>query len=467
MGRGLEVGLNLTRRDRGTQTRARRNAAMADRVGYRAQRPIGGGISMIMITGVATLGVLLALAPQAHPSTEPASAGLLYGRVLTTAGEELEGFLRWDRNETHRADLLDGRAFIPREHAMEAEALDEELRRRRELERSVGLPGLRITWDEDDDAPLEATTASVRFGHVRSIEPRDRRALVTLADGTQLELAASSTDLGRSFRGLVVEDAARGAVELEWEDLARVDVLPAPADGLPTGRRLHGTLRTRDGSQWTGYVAWSLDESLSTDELDGEGPDGEMMEVSFGDVARVARESRRSARVRLRSGEEIVLDDTNDVGSDIPGIEITDPSFGRVVVEWDAFVSLDFHPRTEPSVEVPFGRSGPLRGTVLAVDGRTASGLVRWDNDEEHGWETLEARSGDVDVTIELGLVRSIERVGTSSRVTLHDGRVFDAHGTEDLGDLGDANRGIFVTPESGATTLVRWRDLKSATFEP
>jgi hypothetical protein len=266
----------------------------------------------------------------------------------------------------------------------------------------------------------------------------------------------------------VVEDAARGPVELEWEDLARVDFARAPGDLLPTGRRLHGTLRTRNGSEWTGYVAWSLDESLTTDELNGEGLDGEMTEIAFGDIARISRESRRSARVRLRSGDELLLEDTNDVGSDIPGIEITDPSFGRVVVEWDAFVSLDFHPRTEPPVDrEAFGGGAPLRGTVHALDGRSARGFLRWDNDEEHTWETLEARSGDVDVTIELGLVRSIERVGASARVTLHDGRVSDAHGTDDLGDLGDANRGIFVTPENGETLLIRWRDLKSATFEP
>jgi hypothetical protein len=351
--------------------------------------------------------------------------------------------------------------------------LDEELRRRRGLERSAGLLGLRITWDEDDTAPLEATPAAVRFGHVRALEPRDRRALLTLESGEEVELAASSSDLGRSFRGLVVEDVARGGVELEWEDLARVDFMPAPANRpSSSSRRLHGTLRTRDGSQWTGYVAWSLDESLSNDELDGEGPDGEMMEIAFGDVARIARESRRSARVRLRSGSELVLEDTNDVGSDIPGIEITDPSFGRIVVDWNAFVSLDFHPRAEPPLgKAGFGSGAPLRGTVLAKDGRTSSGWIRWDNDEAYTWDTLEARSGDVDLTIELGLVRSIERIGASSRVTLHDGRVFnvdgDGHGRDELGDLGEANRGIFVTPENGATTLVRWRELTSATFEP
>jgi hypothetical protein len=70
-------------------------------------------------------------------------------------------------------------------------------------------------------------------------------------------------------------------------------------------------------------------------------------------------------------------------------------------------------------------------------------------------------------VAIELGLVRSIERVGEASRVELHDGRTFLLQGSEELEDLGPSNRGIFVTPESGETTLVRWRDFASVTFEP
>ncbi|MGE0160781.1 MAG: hypothetical protein AB7T31_15365 [Gemmatimonadales bacterium] len=419
---------------------------------------------MSAITGVAAIGVWLALAPQSGPAPER-----IYGRVLTTAGEELEGYLRWDHNETHWSDLLDGRAFISREHEAEAERLDDELRQRRTLERSVSLPGLRITWDEDDDRPLEPTSAAVRFGHVRALEPMDRRALVTLESGEEIELASSSSDLGRSFRGVVVESAGSGEREIEWEDLARVDFMPAPpGHAPPISRRLHGTLRTRDGSTWTGLVAWSLDESLASDTLDGEREDDRMTKVPFGDIVSIERESRRSARVRLRNGEQLVLMDTNDVGSDIRGIEITDPSFGKVVVGWDAFRSLELHPPTEAAPgKGAYAGGRRLRGTVVAEDGRHVEGLIRWDNDEDRTWDMLYARSGDVDITIELGLVRSIARVGATSRVTLHGGRTFSLEGTEELGDLGESNRGIFVTPENGDTTLVRWRDLVSATFDP
>jgi hypothetical protein len=418
---------------------------------------------MGMITGLATVGAWLMLAPQASPSAER-----IYGTVSTVAGERLEGFLRWDRNETHWADHLDGRITIAPEHAREAERLDDELRRRRELERSVSLPGLRITWDEDDDAPAEQTASGIRFGHVRSLEPRDRRALVTLVSGEEVELFASSSDLGRGFRGLVVERAGAEEVELEWEDIVRVDLEPARPGPEARSERLHGTLRTRGGGAWTGFVAWSLDESLTTDTLDGEHRDGERIRIAFADVASIARVSRSSARVRLLTGVETVLEDTNDVGDDIPGIEITDPSLGRVVVEWDDFSSLELHPRAQqPLDKTAFDGGARLSGTVVARDGRRVSGLVRWDNDEEHTWEMLDVESEGVMLAIELGRVRSVERLGESARVTLRDGRLLEAAGNDELEDVGASNRGIFVTTPDGETVLVRWRDLESATFEP
>jgi hypothetical protein len=156
------------------------------------------------------------------------------------------------------------------------------------------------------------------------------------------------------------------------------------------------------------------------------------------------------------------------VGDDIRGIEITDPAFGRVIVEWDMFVSLDLHPRTERAAgKAASGADGTLEGRVVTRDGRSVTGRVRWDNDEEHGWEVLDAQVDGVDVSIEMGRIRSLLREGDSATVTLRDGRTFVLEGTEDLGDLGEANRGIFVMPEAGETVLVRWRELQSATFEP
>ena len=418
---------------------------------------------MGLLSVAGAIGLALSLGPQSDAELDP-SADRLYGIVLTTDGERVEGFLRWDRNETHWADFLDGRKEIPRVHAEEAERLDAELRARRERERSITLPSVRITWDEDDMSPPEVSASAIRFAHIRTLEVIGRRRVaLTLHSGDRIELLSRSSDLGPSFRGLVVEDAARGAVEIEWADLARVDFAAAPPGrAAPAGRRLHGTVATRSGLQLTGFIAWDLDETLSTDVLDGR-RDREDVRIAFADIASIARENRSSARVTLLSGAGMVLDGSNDVDSRNRGIEITDPSFGRAIVQWDEFVSLELRPRSRAD-RPPLTRVDRLRGSVVAEDGRRVIGFVRWDNDEEAAWEVLDGRSESVDFAIDFGLVRQIVRSGAgAARVTLADGRTFALEGTT---DIGEENRGIFVETEGRETVLVRWREFVSATFE-
>jgi hypothetical protein len=415
---------------------------------------------MGMLSLAGAIGIALALAPQSDPSSDR-----LHGTVLTTDGQRIEGFLRWDRNETHWADFLDGRKEIPKEHVDEAESLDGELRARRERERSITLPTVRITWDEDDMSPPEASASAIRFAHLRSLEViARRRVALTLHSGERVEFLSGSTDLGPSFRGMLVDDAARGEIEIEWEDLVRVDfALAPPGRAGPSSRRLHGTVATRSGLRLTGFVAWDVDETLTSDVLDGE-RGREDVRLAFGDIAAIARESGRSARVTLVSGAQMVLTGTNDVNSSNRGIEITDSSFGRAVVGWDDFVSLELHRRVEMGAEraTVIGVEW-LRGTVVAGDGRRVSGLVRWDNDEEFGWEVLDGRSEGVDFAIDFAHVRQVVRSGDDGAyVTLHDGRSFALEGTT---DVGDENRGIFVLTADGETVLVKWRDFVSATF--
>jgi hypothetical protein len=326
---------------------------------------------------VAQAGLQTVAEPGSRPGDER-----LYGRVQAADGRRLEGYLRWDRNETHWADILDGQKEIPHEHDVEAERLDEELRRRRQRERSLGLPGLSITWDEDDGDPRRVASG-IRFGHVRSLAVADdRRAVLVLVSGEEVALIGTSTDIGRSFRGLVVEDAERGEVELRWRELAFVDFMAAPAGmRAPAAERLHGTLRTRGGVELTGWVAWDMDETLTTDVLDAV-QGGRRVEIDFGSIAALQPEGRDATRATLRSGEERVLAGTNDVHSGNRGIEITDPGLGRAVVQWRDLESLRFHApapgsRAGGSAAAPAGTrpafdgGRPLRGTVETSRGPT------------------------------------------------------------------------------------------------
>jgi hypothetical protein len=402
---------------------------------------------------------VVATAPQQAPGAER-----LYGRVMTADGEMVEGYLRWDENEASAADILDGEKEIPWSHLEEAMRLDEDGRGWRARERSITVFGIRVSWDEDDLDP-ETASSGIRFAYLEGLEVLDeRRALLYLTSGETVELRSSSTDLGRGFRGLVVDRADGGTMDLRWRDLDRVEFFSPPASASPTAGRLHGTVRTGSGLEFTGFIAWDMDEVLTSDMLDGE-EDGEDRSIPFERIGAIERVGPGGSRVVLSDGRELLLEDSNDVDSGNRGIEISDPSLGRVRVAWRDFSDIRFHPPV-PDAGRPLDAPGRrLFATVQLRDGTTRSGNVRWDNDEEFAWELLngEARGGP-ELGIEFGRIGSVERRGRQSvEVVLLDGRHFVLDGSN---DVNDENRGIFVQLDSGETVLVPWRDFMSASFE-
>jgi hypothetical protein len=70
--------------------------------------------------GLPWLGAVTALMLAIRAGSLPQDDAL-YGRVTTTDGEVVEGYLRWDRNEAGRSDFLDGRKEIPIEYIREAD----------------------------------------------------------------------------------------------------------------------------------------------------------------------------------------------------------------------------------------------------------------------------------------------------------------------------------------------------------
>jgi hypothetical protein len=388
----------------------------------------------------------------------------LYGRVVTAAGVVYVGYLRWDGNEGSWSDVLDGDKDLPWENSRDARLLDEDLRHRTR-ERSVSIFGLRISWSRDDLSLAEASRSGIRFGHLRTLEVKgDDRALLTLKSGEAVELHGGSTDLGDELRSLVIEDADRGPVELRWRDLDLVEFMRAPGDAPPpTGRRLRGTLRTTAGDEFTGLVAWDMDEILTSDVLDGrEG--GVEVEFPFSSIARIERVGSSGARVTLTEGEVLTLRGSNDVNDGNRGISISDPHLGQVVVRWGAFDELVFHEADEGIGGYDdFDGGHALHGSVETETGDVLTGWIRWDNDEESTWELLNGEGEGVSYHVELGRVSSIRRLGTwGAEVTLRDGRILEL---EDSNDVDSGNRGIYVTLEEGETVLVPWWDLREVRF--
>ena len=365
--------------------------------------------------------------PPVEPVVAPApltGSHRLYGTVVTRRGDEYTGYIRWDRNEGSWADQLDAA--------------------------KVGRRG-RVS-----------RTAGIRFGHVERIEVLSSdRALFTLRSGEEVELGARATDLGTGLRALEVHSPNGRMAEFDWHDLDLIEFEPAPEDVSPAEQRLHGTLTTRAGLEFTGYITWDVDEIYTTDVLDGEDR-GYDREIEFGDIEVIERNSHSSARVTLFDGEEMVLRGANDVDDSNRGITVSDPGLGQIEVQWDDFDQVRFHPADVHARLETFDGGPRIRGTVVTESGEEITGNIRWDNDESYSWEMLDGEYRDVEFSVEFGKIARIVRTNWGAEVTLKDGRTFEL---SDSNDVDDDNGGITVY-DDGLDWEVDWSDFVELRLE-
>ena len=403
--------------------------------------------------------VVAALAVVAPLGAQVNDPGRLYGRVMTMDGEEFEGFIRWGGNEGHWTDHIDATKHLPRRFRREAERLSGDRSDRR---RGIRVLGVRVGWDNDRRWTSSASSV-IRFGHIRRMEILDDNyALFVLKSGEEQELSGSS-DLGRSLK-LVVQEANGGEVELEWDELDFVEFLPAPrSTESPFGARLYGVLTARGGEEYEGWITWDRDEIFAVDELDGR--DGRRRRsVPFGEIASIERGSSSRAQVTLRDGRELELSGTNDVNRENRGIFIGDPGIGRVEVKWNEFREVRFTDPPDNMTYESLDGGHRLRGTVIAEDGASYTGAIRWDNDEQWSWEALDGESRDVQLDVEFGLIRSISYVSVrSARVTLLDGREFVMRGSN---DVNDENKGIFIELDDVEMVMLDWDEFERVEFQ-
>jgi hypothetical protein len=391
--------------------------------------------------------------------------GFLYGRVTTVDGAAHEGRLRFGGDqEAFWGDFFNGNkggsAWV--EHVP-----PERRPKERELFEIFGIT-LR---DRQRDAEL-VRLFMARFGDIARIEAQGREVRVTLKSGTTVELdrfEASDFD-----DGVRVWDADGGSRRLESSAIRTIELLPArPSggatfDGLPG--RLHGTVRTK-GGEFTGFVQWDREECVGSDELDGDGPDGDEVSVRFGTVRAIARRSADSSLVTLRDGGELVLAGTNDVGEGHRGVYVDDPRYGRVLVSWDAFERVDFD---DPSGtgsgpaydDFPPGRA--LAGSVATRDGRRLAGRLVFDLDESETTESLDAPWQGVDYLIPFDRVATIAppaEANGPATVTLRSG---EALPLESEGDLGQRNAGLLVFADGGERPeYVSWSEVARIDLDP
>jgi hypothetical protein len=263
--------------------------------------------------------------------------------------------------------------------------------------------------------------------------------------------------------GQIIVEEEEKEISFRWDDIEAIEFLDTPkAVRSRFGERLYGTVLTEEGGGFTGFICWDLDEMFTTQELDGESEEKDT-EVAFGEIASIEKKDSSSALVTLKTGDVLTLTGTNDVNADNRGILVLDPMLGQVRLSWSEFAKLVLKEAPE-DLKDQFDGGAPLKGTVETVSGDTYHGMIRWDNDEEFGWELLDGNYSDLEFDVEIGLVRSIEKKShDSSVVSLLDGRSFELQGSN---DVDGGNKGIFILLENGEETVVRWQHFSRVDFD-
>jgi hypothetical protein len=234
----------------------------------------------------------------------------LHGTVKTRSGD-FTGFVQWDQEECLGPDELDGE-----------------------------------TMDGD---------MSIAMGNIRAIERRSSgSSRVMLKDGREVVLS-DTNDVDDSNRGIYVEDPRYGRVLISWDAFERVDFNDGgsgPGYGdFPKGAALEGTVTTVDGKKLSGRLVYDLDESETTEMLDGEYRDIDYS-IPFSLVAAVVPRGD-SSKVTLHNGEELVLEGAVDVSEDNAGLLVFAGAGEPTYVNWNDVERVDF---TAPAASWPPAR---------------------------------------------------------------------------------------------------------------
>jgi sporulation protein YlmC with PRC-barrel domain len=395
--------------------------------------------------------------------------GFLYGKVYTTDNKTYEGPIRWGKEEVYWVDLFNAdkgenpnlRYLTSRER--------EELNNRQNTWDNWGgnFVNRLVGWTDSENNRYYngfEHQFACQFGEIKKIIPSGRKYVdVELQNGTRITLKGEGyNDVGTNVR---VMDDELGEIDLPWSRISTVEFLKAPKKITNKfGKPLYGTVEAF-GKNFTGYIQWDHDERLSSDKLDGDTDDGKLA-IEFEKIKSIERRGSRSLVV-LKSGREVVMSGSNDVDKSNRGIIIMNSEWIAVDVPWSEFNKLTLtETASAPAVSYDaFTSQKELTGTVVTRDGKTLSGKIVFDLDEEFSYELLQGNSGEIKYTTPFYQIKRIEPISPSrSEIELKSGEKISLY---DAQDVNERNQGVLVFSKGGDNPVyVPWDSVKSIEFK-
>jgi hypothetical protein len=214
----------------------------------------------------------------APPGVEPRETRL-HGTVRVRNGNTFTGYLSLDGGRIFTSDVLGGR----------------------DGDRELTLP----------------------YAEVASIEwdPSGARLLVTRTSGERVSLE----DVRSGNRSVRIQDPRLGGVQLPLSRVERLTLHPPASpggyDAFDGAHPLRGTVTTRSGDRYAGFLRWDNDEAHSWEILNGS-ERGVTFTIELGAVKTIEVDTPVRALVTLLDGRRFELSGSNDVGPGNKGLVV-------------------------------------------------------------------------------------------------------------------------------------------------
>ena len=388
--------------------------------------------------------------------------GYIYGEITVKNGDTYQGPIRWGKEEAFWHDMFNS-TKDDNEYADLIPDKDlRELKERRDDDEGGFGNFIRELFGRSRGYSNVTTTHQFvcRFGDIKSMKMwGSDTVLLTFKNGDKTEVTGGSNDIDTKIQ---IIDQKAGKRTLEWENIRKIEFMPVPrALDQTFGEPLYGTVKT-DSGNFKGFIQWDHEECLSTDELDGDYKNRDMS-IRFGEIKAIEKQ-RRGSLVTLYSGKDYYLTGSNDVNDDNRGIIINDLQVGKVLVDWDEFIGVEFE--KTPGTTIPgyndFIESKTLSGTVETKDGKTFSGRMVYDIDEALDFELISGEHENIQYNLPIRNIAVIEPLRRCcSRITLKNGQSLEL---EDSRDVDKDNAGLLVWEED-EPVYVPWRKVEKIKF--
>ena len=225
----------------------------------------------------------------------------LYGTIITERKKKFKGYIKWDLDERHGQDLLNG-------------------------ESKYG----------DQSIPFENISLMEKIRNGNGLR-------VTFQSGREIEIEGSN-DCNKGNRGIAIFRHDIGNIEMAWSDFKSVtfDKAPAKVYGpFEEPQRIAATMLTYDDVAWEGPIAFDKDEVWDFEFVDGDDDDIEY-QIPFRNISKIVPKNRSFSMVHLKNGDVLLLGEKQDVSSDNDGVILNATSDQQEIINWDNIIEIIF-----------------------------------------------------------------------------------------------------------------------------